>query len=390
MDLALNTYQTSVLNKFHVSARLQPGNNRDVLANFMLINGYNSPTYKTENSTGKFHSSVTLRISFLWAVENSIRGKGKAEHAVAKLILNKLNEGSLSGLSDKEKLKTFSDRKGMNQPKYYPIQSWSNQQDYFCVALFKGLENPNTVSVNGQLHDSKEESEEGVAKIALAMLQEFNLGYLDTSVVKNENSGTSPRASGQSPREPANTATRSTKSSQPIKGLALAETETMLSSSEFNYVGKLKEYAEQLGVDQPKYDVESNGSSQHRSSVTIHLPMGTHEHPRKYYTSKKEAEKQVAYLALKLHFPSVIPENIDNSKSKLQEQCVKVKMASKPGFLNTPEYKSEKHEQGFFSSVSYIFEKQFVGPWEDKSMRTKQEAAKLAFEYIWNPPQGLT
>ena len=118
---------------------IDPGSNKGRLADFLKKNGYHSPVYTTENSSRKFHSSVTVRIPYLWAVENPIRGKGKAEHGVARVILDKINDSTLSGKSEKETLKTCSDRKGIQQPKYYPIQSWSNQQDYIVSHYLRAL-----------------------------------------------------------------------------------------------------------------------------------------------------------------------------------------------------------------------------------------------------------
>ena len=214
--------------------------------------------------------------------------------------------------------------------------------------------------------------------MALDMLEFLGMGGLETSSLTVGKMETSAAASGQSPRTPVSATPPL--STPPGKSPVLIDP----SSPQTNFVGKLKEFTDKVGTDQPTYEPESNGAL-HRCSVTLHFRSVISQDPPKYFTAKKEAEKQIALLALQRDFPFITPENVDNSKSKLQEQCVKVKISSKPSFINTPEYVSEKNEQGFFSTVSYFHEKKFVGPnWVDNSKRAKQEAAEVAYNALAN------
>ena len=336
---------------------------------------------------GEFEADIEIQARHLWSSKEAVLGKTKAEQKLAELICSEL--GTAVGKSAKESLNVYCDQRSprIAKPKYFTYENPANKQEYFALAWFEGLAAAWSCRLNVKAAPSRSESEAAARQLIDAVLERFDVEL--TSQVADKQSSTGAcdldnNVNEQGTKIISDKEVVSARNYDVVKSVSSTEScadatppsEAKTAVSGPNYVAELNEFSQCNKLGQADYTCEEVDK---KFRCVVSWPQWkvkvAHE-PKQYFSTVKEAEKQVAKLALATHFE--IDESVEKSKNRLNEIFQKTKSL-------LPEYSAaEKHPDNtsYSSSVSFIVKKSFPGKLFENKRKAKDDAAKIALEKL--------
>ena len=337
--------------------------------------------------SGEFKADIEIQARHLWSSKEAVLSKTKAEQKLAELICSEL--GTAVGKSAKESLNVYCDQRSprIAKPKYFTYENPANKQEYFALAWFEGLAAAWSCLLNVKAAPSRSESETAARQLVDAVLKRFDVEL--TSQVADKKSSTGACDSENNLNEQATrrisdeevASARNNDVVKPISSMesrvdATAPSEANIALSGQNYVAKLNEFLQRKKLGQTDYTYEEVDKKFRCVVSWPQWKVKVVPEPKQYFSTVKEAEKQVAKLALATHFE--IDESVEKSKNRLNEIFQKTKSLQ-------PEYSAaEKHPENtsYSSSVSFIVKKSFPGKLFENKRKAKDDAAKIALEKL--------